>query len=239
MTATATPPAPVPEPPVASANPARFVSIRSSLLPVEITNKRRLDRLKRHIVVGLASLVALLVAWYAFAMLQTSQAKSNLNSAERTTSTLQIQQRSFGPLVAAQAQSAAIKTQLVKLMIGDIQWKKMLDTLRASATRGVQITSVSASMTSGAAPTPSGPQSGLGVLNQSGKLQVGTLTILGTAPDKNAVAAYIDGLAKIRGLAAPFPANVTGDKGVLTFTANVIITSDALGGRYATTQGGH
>jgi hypothetical protein len=44
----------------------------------------------------------------------------------------------------------------------------------------------------------------------------------------------------VTGLTAPFPASITGQKGSLTFSASVIITSGALGGRYAvTTQGGH
>jgi hypothetical protein len=78
------------------------------------------------------------------------------------------------------------------------------------------------------------------VLNQSGKLQVGSLTIIGTAPDKNAVAAYIDSLAKVAGLAAPYPASLATTGHTLTFSASVIITSDALGGRYApANHGGH
>jgi Tfp pilus assembly protein PilN len=238
MATTTLPPTPAPEPRTTSKTPNRFVSIRASLLPPEIIDKRRLAVLKKRILIALTTLVALLAAWYAFALLQTSQANSDLSSAQSKTRALQAQQRDFGPLVAAQAQSAAIRDQLTKLMVGDVQWKDMLATLRASATRGVQITTVSATMTSGATVT-SGVAGGLGVLNQSGKQPVGTLSINGSAPDKNAVAAYIDGLSKVTGLAAPFPASVTGDKGSVTFTANVIITSDALGGRYAPTQGGH
>ena len=231
-------PAPAPEPQVAPTH-GRFVSIRASLLPSEITDKRRLAVLKRRLVVGLAALVALLVLWYGYGMFQTSQAKSDLSSAQHRSDSLRAQQAQFGPLVTAQAQSAAINSQLTKLMVGDVRWKEMLATLRANATGGIGISSVSATM--GVVGSSSGASStgGLSVLNQTGKQQVGTLTITGTAPDKNSVAAFIDRLSKLKGLAAPFPANVAGDKGAVTFTASVIITSDALGGRYATSQGGH
>ena len=244
MSTTTLPPAPAPDPQLAMPNPARFVSIRASLLPTEITDKRRLTVLKRRLALGLVGLVVVMLAWYAYGMFQTSQAKSDLSSAQRRSTSLVSQQAQFGPLVNAQAQSASIKNQLTKLMVGDVRWKDMLATLRSNATGGVALTSVSATMTAGGAST-GGPSAfgGLGVLNQTGKQQVGTLVITGTAPDKNAVAAFIDRLSKLTGLAAPFPANVSGGKGSLTFTANVIITSDALGGRYAPTQaqtqGGH
>jgi Tfp pilus assembly protein PilN len=236
MSTVVIPEASTPEPPATS---TRFVSVRANLMPEEIIAKRRLGGLKRRIGFCLAGLLALLIAWYGLAVFQTSQAKSNLTSAQRQTVTLQQRQDDFGPLVTAQAQSAAIKAQLVKLMAGDLQWRDMLATLRKSATAGVTVTAVTGTMTVGAAPKGTTTKGGgLGVLNQTGKQAVGTLTITGSAPDKNAVAAYIDTLAKVTGLAAPFPANVTAEGGKVTFTASVIITSDALGGRYVTT-GGH
>ena len=239
MATTTLPPAPAPEPRLVHNGPGRFVSIRASLLPTEITDKRRLGELKRRIAVGLVALIVLLVAWYAYGMFQTSQAKSNLSSAQQRNRSLISQELQFGPLVIAQTQSAQINSQLTQLMVGDVRWKDMLATLRANAVNGIKFTSVSASMTAGAASQAGVPAGGgYGVLNLSGKQQVGTLTIAGTAPDKNSVAAFIDRLSKIKGLASPFPASVSGDKGALTFTANVIITSDALGGRYAKTQGG-
>jgi Tfp pilus assembly protein PilN len=241
MAVTTLPEAPSPDPRPVSPTTNRFVTIRANLLPDEIVAKRRLGELKRRMLIVLAVLLVLLIAWYALALLRTTQANSDRSSAQRKTISLQGQVQQFAPLVAAQSQSAAIKAELTKLMVGDLQWKDMLATLRNSAKGGVVITSVSGNVTSGAASVSAGVSgAGLGVLNQSGHQQVGTLTILGTAPDKNAVAAYIDALTKVTGLAAPFPASVTGQSGKLMFTANVIITSNALGGRYSTTtQGGH
>jgi hypothetical protein len=62
---------------------------------------------------------------------------------------------------------------------------------------------------------------------------VGSLTIAGTSKDKRSVADYADRLAKVKGLTAPFITSVTALGGKVTFTVNVLITSDALGGRYA------
>lgn len=245
MSTTLTPrpsPRPSPGPMYTTSGPVRFVAIRADLLPEELITSRRVVRLKRKVVIGLAGLLVLLIAWYALSAWGTSGAKDALSAAQHKAVTLQNQQKQYQPLVTAQGQATQISTALTQLMAGDVQWKSMLAKVRSSAKNGVTVDSVNASMTAGAAGAGQTPTAGgLSVLNQSGKQQVGTLTITGSAPDKNAVAAYVDTLAKVKGLAAPFPASVTGVGGKLTYSVSVIITSDALGGRYApktTTPGG-
>lgn len=240
MTATTLPPAPAP----GSASPAqtnRFVSIRANLLPTEVADKRRLRQLKRRSGLALVALIVLLAGWYVMAVLQTTSARSDLTSAQHRNRSLLAQEQQYGPVVTAQAASAAIRAQLSQLMVGDVNWKTMLAALRQTAGAGVQLTGVTASIqpTTTAAGTSGG---GLGVFNQTGKQAVGTLTLSGSAQDKNTVAAFVDRLTKVRGLAAAFPASVSGDKGTATFTVDVIITSDAFGGRYSansTSTGGH
>jgi Tfp pilus assembly protein PilN len=232
MTTTALPPAPAPAPRTSPVQTNRFVAVRANLLPPEIADKRRLRQLKQRSGIALLAIVALLAGWYVVAMLQTSSAHSGLTSAQHRSRSLLAQEQQFGPVVTAQAQSAAIRTQLAQLMVGDVNWTSMLKALRQAAPTGVQITNVTASI----APTTTGSSNavggGLGVLNQTGQLPVGTLTIAGKAPDKNSVAAYVDRLTKVPGLAAPCPASVNGEKGAVTFTANVIITNSVLGGRF-------
>jgi hypothetical protein len=223
--------------------PVRFVAVHANLLPGEIVAARRLGELKRRVIIGLAGLLALLIGWYGLEIWGTASANGDLAAAQHRTTTLQHQQQSYQPLLTAQSGSAAIESSLTKLMAGDVQWTDLLTTLRASAKGGLTLTGVTGTMTAGAAASQAGGAAGLGVLNQSGKQQVGTLTITGSAPDKNTVAGYVDTLAKVTGLAAPFPASVTGTGGKLTFSVTSIITSDALGGRYAppaaSTAGGH
>jgi Tfp pilus assembly protein PilN len=232
------PEAPAPQPaPAPPAEVTRFVAIRADLLPDEIVSARRVRRMMRNVAIGLAAVVALVICGYGASAWQTSSAKDSLASVQGKSTSLLHQQRLFASLVLAQSQAAAIKAELAKLMVGDLSWTEMLATLRKSAPAGTTITNVMATMTVAAADAAAG---GIGVLNRSGKQQIGTLTISGTAPDKNAIAAYIDALSNVPGLAAAVPATVTAQGGKLLFTANVIITSDALGGRYAVpATGGH
>ena len=240
MATTIVPPAPAPAPLPAAAATVRFVAIRANLLPEEIVAARRTRAMLRWAALGLAGLLILLVGWYGVTMWQTSRAKDGLASVQRKSAALRGQERAFTPLVTAQSQAASIRLDLTRLLDGDLQWKALLATLRTSAKGGVTITSVTGATLSGPGSATGATGGGLNVLNQSGKQQIGTLTISGTAPDKNAVATYIDTLTKVPGLAAPFPANVTKQGARLIFSASVIITSGALGGRYAApANGGH
>ena len=231
-----------PDAPVASATEQRprtgeqmrFVAVRARLLPAEVIAARRVHARRRWLFVGLAGVACLLVAWCGLALFQTSAAKDSLAQAQQRTAQLKDEQRQYQPLITAQQQSTTITDDLTRLMAGDLQWKDLLATLRRSAGGGVSISGVNGLISVGAANAlQTGTSGGLGVLNQTGKQQVGTLTITGTATDKNSVAAYVDTLAKVRGLTAPLPASLTGSNGKLSFAVNVVITSDALGGRYA------
>lgn len=51
-------------------------------------------------------------------------------------------------------------------------------------------------------------------------------------PDKNSIAVYIEGLAKVTGLAALFLVSVLGKLGNFMFLVNVILMVDAFGGWY-------
>lgn len=231
-------PSPVP---AAGLDAVRVVSIRANLLPDEVLVSRRADAVRRRVLTGLGALLVLLVAAYGASWLQTRSANSDLAGVQAKGTSLQSQQQQFAPLVKAQADAQTIKLQLQNLMVGDLAWSKMLVSLRAKAPAGLTLTQVTSTMTaptaapaagaSGAAAAPQ--QAGPGSLNQTGRQQVGTLTITGTARDKKAVADYADRLTTVKGLTSPFITNVTVLNRTATFGMTVIITSDALGGRYA------
>lgn len=237
-----------PETPAADPRPAgdlRLSNIRANLMPDEVIIARRTEALRRQIMVGLAAMLGLIIAWYAVSWWQTHSSNGDLDDANRRSVGLTNQQHQFGSLVAAQNQTATITSQLQKLMVGDVQWKTMLVTLRSVAPKGVVLTNVIATIPSKVAVSSaqaSSPQANpLGVLNQSGRQPIGIVAITGTASDKKSVAAYVDKLSTVQGLTAPYPANVaispTSTK-IFVFTVNVIITTDALGGRYAVTPTG-
>ena len=240
------PPTPAPAAAPAAATPAglRAVGVFANLMPDEVVASRRARVVKRYVLLGLAAVLFLLATAFGLTWWQTQSAQGDLSAAQDQATALQHRQREFQPLVTAQGQSTQIHTILGKLMVGDLQWTHLLDTVRASA-KGISITGLTGAVTVGAAaPVTGAPgtSGGITVLNQTGQLQVGTMTISGIARDKNAVAAFVDTLGKVPGLAAAFPASVASTNGKLTFSVEVILTSDALGGRFTpkpATTGGH
>jgi Tfp pilus assembly protein PilN len=231
MATTMTPPAPTagPKP---TARAVRFVPVRASLLPDEVISSRRTQLVRKQVLLALVIVVGLMIAWFGMSWWQTSTSNSDLDDAQHRTVALQNQQHEFAPLVDAQAKADTIRTQLQKLMVGDLSWKAMLTTLSAKAPAGVHLTTVTGKIVT-ATSTKNGTSISSSVLNQTGKLSVGTLSVTGTASDKRSVAAYADRLATVKGLTAPLITNVAADNHTVTFTVDLIVTTDAFGGRYA------
>jgi len=224
----------------------RVAMIRANLMPDEVLIARRTEVLRRHILIGLAGVLALLIAWYGFTWLSTKSSENDLEDATHRTAALQAQQNKFAPLVAVQGQASTIQSQLHNLMAGDVQWRTMLANLRAKAGAGVQVTNVTSTLSVGGVGVTAGATTGPGLLNVSGKQAIGTLTVQGTAGTKSEIAGFVDRLASVKGLAAPLLQSVTTTTGKgYTFTVAAVLTTDALGGRYTppatapTTNGGH
>lgn len=211
-----------------------MLGIAANLMPNEVLVARRARSLKGYVVLGLAAMVLLLTAAFGFSWWQTSSAQSDLKAAQSQTAALLQQQAKFQPLVTAQGEASKVQQTLGQVMAGDLPWSKLLASVHSQAQHGVTVDGINGTVTVGGSSGAAvlGATSGLGVLNQSGQQQIGTLTITGTAPDKNSVAAFVDRLGQVKGLAAAFPASVTGPRGKLTYSVNVILTSQALGGRF-------
>lgn len=241
MTTLATPPASVGGSPDATPfdGPARMVRVSANLLPDTVIAARRLGKLKRKLGLGLLGLVGLLIVGYGFSWWQTHSARNDLNSAQNANTAMHSQLTAFGPLLNAQSQQESITSNLRLVMATDVQWRDVWNSVKAKVVPGVQLTGFAASTS---LVTTSG--GGLDVLNHTGLLPIGTISITGTATDSRSVAAFVDGLAVTPGLASPIPSNISGSKGGVAFTINLLLTSDALGGRFttaapATTTGGH
>ena len=198
----------------------RILPIRANLLPEEIINSRREGKVRRRVVTALAMFTALLVAWYGVATYEASLAKDDLVAAEDDTRSLTRQQNAFSELVKTQTESKAITSQLQTLLANDLRWSTLLASLQSAAPAGVKVTGVTGALAAekDAKQASGGP--------------VGTLTITGAAPSKDALAAYVDALAKVSGFANPFPTDASEQDARVEFTVRLDITEAALGGRY-------
>jgi len=231
------PPAPAKPP---TTDGVRFVAVRANLLPDEIVSARQLEVVRKQVVFGLVLVVGLLIGWFGLSWWQTTLAHGDLDDAQHQTTALQQQQNAFGPLVSAQVGAAGIRTQLQTLMAADVPWKTVIGQVRAHAPGGVALTTIAASVNAGNAATGAGAAP-IAPPTANGKAVVGQITVTGRANTKNAVAAYADSLNRVPGLTGSLITSVTvqgGGQGTalggtVTFTLNVAVTTDALGGRFS------
>jgi len=233
MATTLVPPSPSPSPsPTRAGGDVQFVAVRANLMPDEVLSARQAVVVRKQVLLSLVAVLVALIAWFGLSWWQTHSANSNLADIQREGLALQSQQSQYTPLVQAQAQITNTRGQLEQLMVGDLPWTTMINTLRAKAPAGVTLQTISGDVTASAAATAASTS----VLNQTGSASVGDLTLTGTAPDKRTVAAYADALSRIKGIAAPLISSVQAGARPVTFTITAAITSDALGGRYATSD---
>jgi Tfp pilus assembly protein PilN len=198
-------------------------------MPDEVLSARQVVVVRKQVVLCLVAVLVMLIAWFGLSWWQTRSAESGLSDLQRQGLALQSQQSQFTPLVSAQAQIANTRSQLETLMVGDLSWKTMLTTVRAKAPAGVTPGAIHGTVTG--VTSTSGQTS---VLNQTGSATIGELTVGGYASSRDSIAAYADALGKVNGLTAPLITNVQATGEAVGFTFTVVITTDVLGGRYAT-----
>jgi Tfp pilus assembly protein PilN len=144
-------------------------------------------------------------------------------------------QAKYQQVIDVQNQSSTITKELKTLLANDLQWSRMLDTLRSTgATTGVSVQGINAVLdqttsTSGATAT---------LPSTSKAATVGTVTITGAAPDKPSIAKFVDALSKLKSVANPYLTTATktenaGDQ-AWQFSVTVTITSTTLCGRFTT-----
>lgn len=203
----------------------RIPSVAANLLPAEVIQARRTRQVRRLVIVLVVLVVAALVGWYGFAKVQTGLAEDELASAKAETVRLDKQQEAFAELRQVRGDSDAIKRQLEQLMVSDVTWSALLRNLRQSAPPGLVITGITVALDASRANGTA--------QDTSGAAPVAFATITGLGTSKPQIAAYVDALSKVAGVADPFISSVTAGERGLDFNVQINVTTALLGGRYA------
>jgi hypothetical protein len=211
---------------------ARLLPIRANLLPQEITTRRMARRMRTIVIAGVVLVVVALGGWYADAYHDHTLAQQDL---DRVTGQIQaanqeMHRKDLADVTTTMKANDEVTDQLKTLMATDLQWSTLINRLRATGTASdVKISRITASLTDakgGAASVPG-----------STAVPVATLTIEGSAADKNTIAGFIDKLGDTPTIANPYltAANQGSDaNAVYTFTVGADVTSAALCGRFTT-----
>ena len=177
-------------------------------------------------IVAVVVVACLCGAWFAYALHEKQDADKELAAAATAVTDLQRDQREFSETVRVQTDTALLTQQLTTVMANDLDWAALLAALRSAGTPsrialdGVNGTAERHRRRRRRRPTrcpaPRRWRS------------IGSITVTGAAPDKKAVAAYADALAKQSVVTNPYVtsvADVTDGNGV-TFSLKADITPD-------------
>jgi len=222
------------DPEVSPQRTTRLLHISASLLPDEIILARRAKRTRTWVIVVVVVVACLLGGWFFLAHQESEAADNELTVATTEVTDLQRNQRDFKDVVDVKTDTDTILKQLKAVMKNDLDWAALYTTLTGTAADSdLKLDSVSGSLKGAGANSAADPATALP--STSTAAVVGTLAVTGSGPDKEAVAAYMDDLAKLTMIANPYVTTVTTtDKNTVSFAFNVDITENALCGRFGT-----
>lgn len=221
------------DPAVSPERVTRLLTISARLLPEEIIAARRARRTRGLVIVVVAVFAILCGMWAVYADREKQAADKDLTAATAEVAKLQEAQRKFSPVVQVRSDTTQLHKQLTTVMASDLDWAALLDTLRRTGTTSdIKIVGINGKLAALGTPTTD-PTNALPSTAKTAS--IGSLMVTGTGPDKDAVAAYADKLAKQQTLIAnPYVTSVASDPDGVTFSLTVDITQASLCGRFST-----
>ncbi|MEV8505162.1 hypothetical protein AB0368_10085 [Actinoplanes sp. NPDC051475] len=216
------------DPAVSAQRLAGLVPISANLLPEEVVASRRASRMRAWVIVVVVLVACLCGVWIVAANREKQAASEDLTAANGEVVDLQRAQREYSSVVTLRNETELLKSQLKTTMANDLDWAGMLSMLRNT---GEPMDIVVNGLTGKLNDAEGDPTSG-SLPSTSNANSIGNVVITGVAPDKEAVAAYVDALAKAPTNANPYVTDVATADGKVTFSLTIDITGTALCGRF-------
>ena len=205
---------------------------RVDLLPPEIRAARRLRRVQQLLAAGLVLVVLVLAVLAVLSRSSASSARADLARAQARSAELQAEQAQYAEASRVQAQLDLVEGARASAMAGDVLWASSLDEISGRAPEGVWLDALTVAL----APTATASGAPAAAVDPLAEPAVATITVTGKGGSYQDVAAWLDGLADVPGLADPRYTIATRTAGeprpVVEFTSTVGVVPDALSHRY-------
>jgi Tfp pilus assembly protein PilN len=212
-----------------------------NLRPTEIEERRRFRKVQTGLGVGVAAALAVVGALTLLAAGQVSDAEDGLAASKAEGTTLQAQTNQYAEVPQVIAKVEAAEAQLSEAMGQEVRWSYFLNDISLKVPGKVWLTSMTVTQdidgaAAAAAGNPTAPVDGTYITPG-----VGAVAFEGTGFRHNDVAAWLDALAKQKGLAQPYFTDSTkeliGQESSVKFKSQATITDEALSGRYTQKAG--
>jgi Tfp pilus assembly protein PilN len=202
---------------------------RVNLLPPEIVEAGRLRSVQ--LSMGAAVVAALVVVGglWVVANQQAQSEQEKLDAAAVRQATVSKQVTSLAPVAAVYNQVDQRRQLLETALGGDVQWSQYLTDLSLTIPDNVWLTSMTVS--------PQAATAGTGGTAD----QIANISFAGTALQHDDVALWLESLAKQKGYTSAYfnssTEKVVGASTVVDFSSTVVVTREALSGRYLQNAG--
>lgn len=213
---------------------------RVNLLPPEIEEARRFRKVQRGLGAGVLAAAGIVGALTLLANAAVNDAQGDLDTAKARETQLQAQQAQYAEVPLVYAQVEAAEAQLGQAMGKEVRWSYFLNDLSLATPNKVWLTSMTVTQdvdaVAAATANPTLPAGGTYLTPG-----LGTVTFQGKGYAHNDVAAWLDSLARQKGLTQPYFTSSTkeaiGSENAVSFSSQATITEDALSGRYTKKAG--
>lgn len=190
--------------------PTRLAQMpRVNLLPPEIAAAAKLKRLK--LILGLLVLAAmvLVVLGYLFASSSIGAAEESLADAQADGAQLQADVATYAEVPQVLAEVDFAQANLETAMTPEIRWSFYLNDLSLTIPRSTRLVTMTAINDAAAAQLSGTLSTTDQVVTPLGEVSMGSITFTGRSTDFDAVAAWLQSLAREKGYIEPSVQNVT------------------------------
>lgn len=197
--------------------------IAADLTPPELVTARRLQKQRKVIAVALAVLLVLCGAGYVISIRQHASARDSVTLARDETATLQAQTKAYANVTQIETKTSKINQQLAVVLASDVDFAKLLRTLRGQLPGTMTIKTVSVSLATGAGAT---------VAPTGGHAVIGTVILGGSALTYVDVSHYVDTLSTTAGIVDVVPTSAQASKSGVQYNVTFNITNQLLTHRF-------
>ncbi|GLY30589.1 hypothetical protein [Kineosporia sp. NBRC 101731] len=204
-----------------------------NLLPVEILEGRSFRRTQMVLAGVIILVVGAIGAGTVIETRAVDDAQAEADAAQARVTKLQEKQTEYASVPQVIAQIAAAEAARTSIYSSDVRWYRYLTQIDRARPTGVELQGITVTLSvTDAASTGT---STTDVLTPSG---IGSIQFTGTGDEYSQASAWMESIAKVGGLtgATLSSASMAGaaDTGGMTFSTSVVMTEDALSGRYQT-----
>lgn len=203
---------------------------RVHLLPLEVSERKKLKLLKRRLGFAVIATVVVVAAAYGAVTVSLATAQSQLADVQTRTGQLAAQQAKFAAVTKVQADAAAIQAAQKATTANEVLWADYVKAVEATLPAGAAITDFGGSL-----DAPFGGAAAVAAPLSSPHVATIQLTV---TMNQNPIGGWLNTLPSIKGFVDATPNSVSmKSTGIYTVVVTIHLNSDAFSGRFTKAAG--